>query len=78
MNILLVGLGGMGTCHYMNYQHIDGAKVAACVGSTQGDREKAAQWGVPVYATIAEACAKHDEDVIDVCKQTHMHKQLVL
>ena len=34
MNILLVGLGGMGTCHYMNYQHIADARVVACVGKS--------------------------------------------
>ena len=78
MNILLVGLGGMGTCHYMNYQHIERAKVAACVGSTASDREKAAQWGVPIYERIADACKAHEVDVIDVCTPTHLHKQLVL
>ena len=78
MNILLVGLGGMGTCHYMNYQHIEGAKVAACVGSTASDRERAAQWGLPIYESIADACKAHDVDVIDVCTPTHLHKPLVL
>jgi len=78
MNILLVGLGGMGTCHYMNYQHIEDANVVACVGSTESDREKAAQWGLPIYAVIADACEQHAIDVIDVCTPTHLHKQLVL
>ena len=27
MRIALVGAGGMGTCHYMNYRHIEGAQV---------------------------------------------------
>ena len=34
MNILLVGLGGMGNAHYLNYQHIPGAAVVAAVGRT--------------------------------------------
>ncbi|MGN0774009.1 MAG: Gfo/Idh/MocA family protein [Candidatus Ventricola sp.] len=78
MNILLVGLGGMGTCHYMNYQHIADAKVCACVGRSESDRASAASWGLPIYASIAEACAKEPVDVIDVCAPTYLHKPLVL
>lgn len=78
MNILLVGLGGMGTCHYMNYQHIEDAKVAACVGKSDSDRAAAGAWGLPIYESIAEACAAEAIDVIDVCAPTYLHKPLVL
>ena len=78
MNILLVGLGGMGVCHYMNYQQIEGAQVVACVGKAQSDHERAGQWGVPIYESIVDACKAHDVDVIDVCTPTHLHKPLVL
>ena len=78
MNILLVGLGGMGTCHYMNYRHIEGAKVIACVGKSDSDRAAATSWGLPIYVNIAEACAKEAVDVIDVCAPTYLHKPLVL
>lgn len=78
MNILLVGLGGMGTCHYMNYQHIEDAKVAACVGKSDSDRAAADAWGLPIYASIAQACAAEAIDVIDVCAPTYLHKPLVL
>ena len=78
MNILLVGLGGMGTCHYMNYQHIADARVVACVGKSDSDRASAAAWGLPIYASIADACANEAVDVIDVCAPTYLHKLLVL
>ena len=78
MNILLVGLGGMGVCHYNNYQKIEGASVAACVGKTESDRKSALAWGVPLYDSIAEACAKEEIDVIDVCTPTFLHKPLVM
>ena len=29
LNIGLVGVGGMGSVHYANYQHIEGCRVAA-------------------------------------------------
>ena len=78
MNILLVGLGGMGTCHYMNYCEIEGAEVVACVGRTDSDKAAAAKWNLPIYDAIAEACAAHSVDVIDICAPTYLHKALVL
>ena len=78
MNILLVGLGGMGNAHYLNYQHIPGASVVAAVGQTDADRQRAAQWGIPLYGTISEACADRPVDVVDVCVPTYLHKPLVL
>ena len=78
MNILLVGLGDMGTCHYKNYCEIEGARVVACVGRTQSDQASAAKWGLPIYDSIAEACAAHEIDVIDICAPTYLHKALVI
>ena len=48
MRIALVGAGGMGTCHYMNYRHIEGAQVVALVGRGERDRAHAEQWGLPL------------------------------
>lgn len=78
MNILLVGLGGMGTCHYKNYCEIEGAQVVACVGRTENDKAAAENWNLPIYESIVEACAAHDVDVIDVCAPTYLHKALVI
>ena len=78
MNILLVGLGGMGTCHYKNYCEIEGAQVVACVGRSDGDKAAAASWNLPIYDSIAEACAAHAVDVIDICAPTYLHKALVI
>lgn len=78
MNILLAGLGGMGQCHYRNYQHIDGAKVTAAVGFTDADKKTAEEWGIPLYPTITEACLKEPVDLVDVCVPTYLHKPMVL
>lgn len=78
MNILLVGLGGMGTAHYMNYLHIPGAKVAAAVGKSASDRKAAQQWGLPLYDSVREACEREEIDLVDVCTPTYLHKALVL
>jgi len=78
MNILLVGLGGMATCHYMNYQHIPLAHVVAAVGSTDRDRETAKKWNVPLYASISAACMQEHVELVDVCTPTHLHKEMTL
>ena len=78
MNILLVGLGGMGTCHYKNYCEIEGAQLVACVGRSAGDKAAAVSWNLPIYESIAEACAAHAVDVIDICAPTYLHKALVI
>ncbi len=78
MNILLVGLGGMGTAHYLNYQHIEGAQVAAAVGRSEADQMAARAWNIPLYGTISEACAREEIDIVDVCAPTFLHKPLVL
>lgn len=78
MNILLVGLGGMGNAHYLNYQHIDGVFVTAAVGKSRADQEAAKAWGIPLYDSITEACEEEAIDLVDVCAPTYLHKPLVL
>ena len=63
MRIALVGLGGMGTTHYLNYLHIADAQVVAAVGKSEQDRARAAQWGLPLYDTLTELCAAQQVDL---------------
>lgn len=78
MRIALVGAGGMGTCHYMNYQHIEHAQVVAIVGRGEGDRQHAEQWGLPLYESVTEANQREQIDLFDVCVPTYLHKVIVL
>ena len=78
MRIALVGLGGMGTTHYLNYLHIPDAQVVAAVGQSEQDRARAAQWGLPLYATLTELCAAEQADLADICAPTFLHKPLAL
>lgn len=78
MNILLVGAGGMGTTHYNNYRQIDGAQVAALVGTTQQDRDTAQGWGIPCFESIAQAVQVVTVDAADICVPTYLHKELAL
>lgn len=74
----LVGTGGMGTVHYHNYQHIEDCQVKALVGFTEQSQQCARDWGLPLYATIAEMVAHEPIDVVDVCSPTFSHKENVL
>ena len=78
MNILLVGLGGMAQCHYMNYQHIPEAHVTACVGRSDTDHAAAQAWGLPLFESITQACQNTDVDLVDVCAPTYLHRTLAL
>mgnify|MGYP002572450679 CR=1 FL=1 len=78
MRIALVGAGGMGTCHYMNYQHIEHAQVVALVGRGENDRAHAEAWGLPLYDSVTEANRLEQIDLFDVCVPTYLHKAIVL
>lgn len=78
IKIGLVGTGGMGTVHYSNYAHIEGCEVVALVDVTPQSREKAEEWGLPLYDSIEAMAAVQDVDVVDVCTPTFLHKQLVM
>lgn len=76
--VLLVGLGGMGNCHLLNWQRIEGAEVAAAVGTGKADEAYASAHGLRMYPTIADACAREEINLIDICAPTWLHKPLVL
>jgi UDP-N-acetylglucosamine 3-dehydrogenase len=78
MNIGLVGLGGMGTVHFMNYRHVPDAKVTGVVGSTEADRARAKEWGIPLYPTVTALCKAVPVDLVDICAPTFLHHDLVL
>ena len=76
MNIALIGLGGMGTVHYMNYRHIPDVRVAGAVGASDADHARAAEWGVPIYDTLAALCEAMPIDLVDITTPTWLHKGL--
>ncbi|NLW15164.1 MAG: Gfo/Idh/MocA family oxidoreductase [Erysipelothrix sp.] len=77
LKVGIVGLGGMGTVHYMNYKHIPQVKVVACVGTTDADKEKAKQWDLPIFDSIEAMGKEVDLDIVDICTPTFLHKDHV-
>lgn len=78
MRIGIVGAGGMGTVHHSNYAHIDGCQVAAVAGKSAADRERAEEWGLPMYDTISDMVRSESIDLVDICTPTFLHKQHVM
>ena len=66
MRIGIVGAGGMGTVHYSNYAHIPECRVAALVGKSPQDRERAAVWGLKMYESITEMVHSEEIDLVDI------------
>jgi UDP-N-acetylglucosamine 3-dehydrogenase len=77
VRIGLVGLGNMGTTHWMNYQQIEGCRVTAAVGSAARSREKAGEWGVPLYASLPEMLSEAELDAVDICTPTFLHPEQI-
>lgn len=77
LKIGIVGLGGMGTVHYSNYQHIDGVKVVAVTDPNLSEA-KANELGIKVYDDIATMIQSEALDVVDVCTPTFLHKSAVM
>lgn len=74
----LVGTGGMGKVHYVNYQALGTAEVVAVVGGSDRSRKQASEWGIPCYSTITEMIRSVELDMVDICTPTDMHHDMVL
>ena len=78
LRIGIVGAGGMGTVHRSNYEYMKDCKVAALVGQTKLDEERAASWGLPLYHDVDSMLEQEEIDVVDVCTPTFLHKEHVM
>lgn len=78
IQIGIVGAGGMGTVHKSNYAYIKDCRVAAVVGQTKQDEERAKEWGLPLYRDVDSMLDREEIDVVDVCTPTFLHKEHVM
>jgi predicted dehydrogenase len=78
IKIGIVGLGGMGTVHYHNYQYIDNCKVAAAVCNSENSKNKSKEFGIIPYENIESMVKNENIDVIDICLPTYLHKDYVM
>ncbi len=75
----LIGMGGLGACHYGNYKDVKGATLV-CVADVQVDmaKEKTAGTDIRVYADYKEMIEKGELDMVDICTPSYMHKEMAV
>ena len=79
LRVGLIGIGGMGGCHYGNYKDVKGASLVA-VADVRVDmaKEKTAGTGIAVYADYKEMIEKENLDMVDICTPSYMHKDMAI
>lgn len=76
LRVGLIGIGGMGFCHYNAYNHVDGAKiVAVCDIRTDMAKEKTGG-KVKIYADYKEMIEKENLDMVDICTPSYLHADM--
>lgn len=75
----LIGIGGMGGCHYGNYSQVKGAKLVA-VADVRVDmaKEKTKGTDVKVYADYKEMLANEELDMVDICTPSFLHADMAV
>ena len=75
----LVGIGGMGGCHFGNYAEIKGAElVAVCDVRYEMAKEKVGDKNINVYDSLEKMIANENLDMIDICTPSYMHKDMAI
>lgn len=79
LKVILVGIGGMGGCHFDSYKGIEGAEVIA-VADVQTDmaRKKVNNENIKIYADINDALDNEQADIVDICTPSYMHTDMVI
>ena len=76
MKVALIGIGGMGYCHYLAYKSVEGAEVVAvCDVDVQKMNEKVGNDGVRMYESYDELLKSEQVDYVDICTPTYLHTE---
>ena len=76
LRVGLIGIGGMGFCHYNDYKSVDEAEiVAVCDIRTDMAAEKTEN-AVKIYADYKEMVEKENLDIVDICTPSYLHADM--
>ena len=78
MKVGLIGLGGMGFCHFNCYKKMADVQVVVAEIRVDMAKEKIKDDSVPVYASYEEMIEKENPDFIDVCSPSYMHTDMTV
>ncbi|MBO5312346.1 MAG: Gfo/Idh/MocA family oxidoreductase [Clostridia bacterium] len=75
----LVGIGGMGGCHFYNYEKVENAElVAVCDVREELAKEKVGDRKINIYTSLDKMIKKEKLDMIDICTPSYMHKDMTI
>lgn len=75
----LVGIGGMGGCHFYNYEKIEGAElVAVCDVRKDVAKEKVGERNINIYTKLDKMLENEQLDMIDICTPSFLHKDMTI
>ncbi len=76
MKVALIGIGGMGYCHYLAYKDVkDVEVVAVCDVDVEKMKEKVGNDGVRMYESYDELLKNEEVDYVDICTPTYLHAE---
>ena len=75
----LVGIGGMGGCHFYNYEKIENAElVAVCDVRKEVAKEKVGERNINIYTSLDKMLKSEELDMIDICTPSYLHKSMTI
>ena len=78
MKVGLIGLGGMGFCHFNCYKKMADVEIVVADIRVDMAKEKIKDDSIPVYASFEEMIEKENPDFIDVCSPSYMHTDMTV
>lgn len=75
----LIGIGGMGGCHFYNYEKIPNAEiVAVCDVRENVAKEKVGDRNIKIYTDYNKMIKNEDLDMIDICTPSFLHADMAI
>ena len=75
----LIGIGGMGGCHFYNYEKIPNAElVAVCDVREEVAKEKVGDRNVKIYTDYTKMIKNEKLDMIDICTPSFLHADMAV
>ena len=75
----LVGVGGMGGCHFYNYEKIENAElVAVCDVRKEVAESKVGDRNINIYTSLDKMLKSEKLDMIDICTPSFLHKDMAI
>ena len=75
----LIGIGGMGGCHFYNYEKIENAElVAVCDVRRDVAKQKVGKRKIKIYTNLDRMLQHNELDMIDICTPSFLHKDMAI